>query len=500
MKRAWCGLVLALVAATAHAGRGGIDVEHFSPQVDGLGLFSAESAAGLGAWQWGAGLVLHYAKNPLVFALDGRDKSADLVSERLTGSVLLSLGFTSWLEVAAALPVAFANASNAGLGGATEVTGLGALRLQVKLRILSEALHGIGLAVLPVVRLPTGNHNAFLGQDGVAFGATLLLERAFGPVRLLLNAGGTFRPPAQFQGLTVDDELFFRLGLGVRVSERVELGAELVGATPAASPFGADERLNPLEVLVGVRALLTERLQLLVGGGPGVSKGYGAPTFRAFAGLIFAPNERDSDGDGVPDRLDRCPREAGPASNGGCPILDSDGDGVPDPEDKCPTVPGPKENAGCPWPDSDGDGVPDKDDRCPKIPGPKANFGCPVSDSDGDGVPDSEDKCPYVKGPKENAGCPWPDSDGDGLPDHLDKCPLQKGPKENHGCPWPDRDGDGVPDKDDRCPDVPGPKKNRGCPWPDTDGDGVTDNEDDCPTEPGPRENRGCPIGKKRPQ
>ena len=56
---------------------------------------------------------------------------------------------------------------------------------------------------------------------------------------------------------------------------------------------------------------------------------------------------------------------------------DTDGDGILDKYDKCPTVAGPAENEGCPWPDTDGDGVLDKDDKCPTVPGLKENDGCP---------------------------------------------------------------------------------------------------------------------------
>ena len=68
-------------------------------------------------------------------------------------------------------------------------------------------------------------------------------------------------------------------------------------------------------------------------------------------------------------------RSPGLAIYNGCP--DTDGDGVPDNLDKCVDVPGPAENDGCPWPDRDGDGVPDKDDKCPDVPGTVANHGCP---------------------------------------------------------------------------------------------------------------------------
>ena len=83
----------------------------------------------------------------------------------------------------------------------------------------------------------------------------------------------------------------------------------------------------------------------------------------------------DADGDGVADKDDACPSEAGLAELAGCP--DADGDGVADKDDDCPSEAGPAENKGCPWPDTDGDGVLDKDDQCPDVAGTVANNGCP---------------------------------------------------------------------------------------------------------------------------
>jgi len=170
-------------------------------------------------------------------------------------------------------------------------------------------------------------------------------------------------------------------------------------------------------------------------------------------------------------------------------VGDSDGDGVPDNVDKCPDTPlgvivGPD---GCPA-DADGDGVADALDKCPGTPagvtvGPD---GCPI-DSDGDGVADSLDKCPgspagIAVGPD---GCPL-DSDNDGVPDNLDKCPGTPAGAvvDANGCE-PDGDGDGVPDRLDRCPDTPAGEKvgPNGCPN-DSDGDGVPDDQDECPNTP----------------
>ena len=42
------------------------------------------------------------------------------------------------------------------------------------------------------------------------------------------------------------------------------------------------------------------------------------------------------------------------------------------------TVPGVARYQGCPIPDTDEDGVNDEEDKCPNEAGPASNFGCPV--------------------------------------------------------------------------------------------------------------------------
>lgn len=81
----------------------------------------------------------------------------------------------------------------------------------------------------------------------------------------------------------------------------------------------------------------------------------------------------DADGDGVADKDDACPNEAGLAALGGCP--DADGDGVADKDDTCPNEAGLADLGGCP--DADGDGIADQDDACPNEAGVAALNGCP---------------------------------------------------------------------------------------------------------------------------
>ncbi len=215
---------------------------------------------------------------------------------------------------------------------------------------------------------------------------------------------------------------------------------------------------------------------------------YNADIHAALKITIPYTKKHDRDGDGVSNKLDKCPKDKGPCISHGCP--DRDGDDVFDKDDRCPDQPGPASLQGCP--DMDSDGVADIDDSCPTVPGPVALHGCP--DRDSDGIPDYLDECPDQPGLAKFNGCP--DRDSDGVPDKLDLCPDKPGSIEHHGCP--DTDGDGVYDDEDRCVLTPGPKENQGCPWPDRDGDGIPDKDDKCPDVFGVPENHGCPALEKK--
>ncbi len=164
----------------------------------------------------------------------------------------------------------------------------------------------------------------------------------------------------------------------------------------------------------------------------------------------------------------------------GMPPEDTDGDGINDLQDRCPKAAedkdGFEDDDGCPDPDNDGDGVEDKIDQCPEDAEDRDGFeddnGCPDSDNDRDGIADDGDKCPDKAedkdGFEDDDGCPDPDNDGDGIADEADKCPTEAGTPAEQGCPVRDRDHDGIADKVDQCPDEAetfnGIKDDDGCP------------------------------------
>jgi outer membrane protein OmpA-like peptidoglycan-associated protein len=133
---------------------------------------------------------------------------------------------------------------------------------------------------------------------------------------------------------------------------------------------------------------------------------------------------RDTDGDGIPDKLDADP------------IRPEDFDGFDDMD-------------GAPDPDNDADGIIDQYDKSPNDPEDKDGFedddGVPDIDNDNDGILDVDDKAPNeaedMDGFEDEDGAPDVDNDNDGILDEDDKCPNEAETKNDY------EDTDGCPDE-----------------------------------------------------
>jgi hypothetical protein len=120
--------------------------------------------------------------------------------------------------------------------------------------------------------------------------------------------------------------------------DRAELALLLAGKKLKLGEVGAAERETRLAESSATRALArSPRVRCARGArAPGVEES----------------NRADSDGDGVPDAVDKCPNDPedrdGFQDQDGCPDPDNDGDGVPDDKDNCPDHAGPAAASGCP--------------------------------------------------------------------------------------------------------------------------------------------------------
>lgn len=516
-----------------------VPLDRFRAPIDDRGLGTTEGGDIPGHLGVQGGLILNHAINPLV--LRGADGAivAPIVAHRLTGDLLFTIGLFDAVSVGVDVPLMLLQLGGdvpvdlneaVGVSSGLSIIGVGDVRLVPKVRLLREDRHGVSLALIPTVTLPTAGGLRLGDAPGFAYGGDFLGEGpgavAFIPeVALSTNIGG-LRPAANvayrlrqptrlFGTFPIDPELVYRVGVGHELAtiapalSSLLVFGEIFGATSDRNPFGLVDgddvtlvRLqNPLEAMVGARWHSPIGVAVEGGIGTGLRPGFGSPDVRAFLGARPIVENRDRDGDGLQDGADGCPDDAedkdGVRDGDGCPDPDNDGDGIPDGSDRCPDeaedIDAWQDDDGCADDDNDQDGFADADDACRDVGGRAEWQGCPPPDSDGDGLADDVDTCKDAPGLREKSGCPEQDKDQDGVRDAEDQCPEQAGPKATEGCP--DGDGDGFIDSADRCPSQAGPASLEGCA--DTDSDGIADADDQCPDAPetinGVKDDDGCP-------
>ncbi len=389
-----------------------------------------------------AGIGLVYAVNPVVRLYENGDQEAvvgGLFSTRLSGGYNVAGKVRIDLDLPLYPYVGAADPAEAGFA-------LGDARLSTVIPVIRRGDSPFGLAVVPLVNLPTGG-SAFTRSG---FGAGLGVAAGLAPTDRLFfdaNVGGFVAQADALGEFSLGSGLLASIGGGMRVGERFTVGAELDSNISLAGGVGVYNE-NPVELHAYGTYGAGRGLVATLGFGTGIVAGIGAPELRVIGAVGWhfpgKPPVYDVDLDGVSDDVDACVDAAEDLDefedSDGCPELDNDTDGVADTRDACILDP------------EDKDFFEDED-------------GCPERDNDRDGLVDSLDACPVDAGPETTVGCP--DTDADRIPDLVDVCPTVAGPERTKGCP--DRDADLVPDSRDACPDTPkdpreDPERSDGCP------------------------------------
>ena len=431
---------LGLVARGASAQPAPVHLDQYRPAPSVDDGFAISRPDDRGHLLFGARLDLDYALNPLVVERQSGDATSEegsLVEHQLAAHLNLSLGLLDRLVIYAGLPVNLLQEGTPfyGLPGG-DGAGLGDVFVGLRGRIYGEPGDIFAIGAQLTATFPTAgaanSAQSYSGERGVTLHPTLLLElRPVSALRITGNLGGRIRTdsPAQVtQNLTVAHEITWGLGATVdAVEDLLSVYLEVWGS----ASFESDAReATPFEGLVGLRVQPVQGLELGLGGGTGLSRGYGTPDFRGVFTIGYA------------QRPIRAPGEAAPP-----PSQDRDQDGLLDSDDRCPAEPedrdGFEDEDGCPDPDNDADGVLDANDGCPMEPEDIDDFedadGCPDPDNDGDGVLDPRDSCPNepedVDQFEDEDGCPEEDNDLDTVLDPEDECPNEPGDPEANGCP-----------------------------------------------------------------
>lgn len=385
-----------------------LQLQQFRPApgpADYLNVYSTVVAPHL---EFDMAFYLDYAATPLKVPSFEQNFNA-VVNPQVTLSLLGSIGLFDIVEIGLLVPVTVAQSSGdltpvlpfaADDGDSIEAFGLNDIRLSAKTQILDLLADPLGLAFILTGYIPTGMDDRFVGDDSFGLEALVSGETwLIRGIRMAINVGYRYRHNAvDVRESRIGDAILWGVGVNVPLfMKTLDLIAEVDGAVGVASKeegrSGIQAGEVPAELKLAARFGLHEDWSLTAGMGFGLnSEAVGTPDFRAFVGLggywvtggkwgfeyIYRA---------IYGALDPC-EEADSQFIEGCPGYDSDGDGVPDSIDKCPnTAPGVSVGPdGCPDDSAFGEGVPEHLKRCPVIPGASMDFldedGCPYNPDD----------------------------------------------------------------------------------------------------------------------
>ena len=303
--------------------------------------------------QVGFGLVTTYLSRPIVLRIaspgpGGSEQYA--VDNQVNGNFLWSYGMTKRLELDFAMPATFGQDG----AGTSPITGGGTLRdtavrdlrfgfaysiiprprVDLETQAAHKDEHVFALTTRFEVSAPTGDRDQFAGERSAVFVPSIAGDyrrgRWFGGAEVGLRV----RPTTELAGARIGTEAMLALGVGADI-----LKHELLAVMAEAHAFyNFPEQHDTVQTLTGLEShpngsyivpaewTVSARTAPLLAGDLGFSLGGGgalplsdsaitAPRFRFTLGVVYAPLGRDSDGDGVIDKNDKCPHDAQAAAS-----------------------------------------------------------------------------------------------------------------------------------------------------------------------------------------
>jgi hypothetical protein len=287
-------LVIAAALTSLTALAQGFELERVTLNAGARETWFAQTGDALEAMHLRVALLGHYEHRPLVYTVDGTEVGA-YVGSRWTAHLLAAFGIHEYLEAALQLPVVLTQSGDAldafGLSPPTS-SALGAPWLQVRSAFLRQSKGlPLDLGLSLALSLPFGSTTALTKDPGVglAFAPRLGAGRAFGPVRVGLEAGALIRGASVLSpsSAQVSDEIGSQFSSALSLSTvGLPVQAELTARLTA--PFTATGL--SFELLAAIRGTLFKQLELSLMGGPGFGKAPGTPAFRVLFGLGWTPS------------------------------------------------------------------------------------------------------------------------------------------------------------------------------------------------------------------
>ncbi len=346
--------VMSGAVSLASAAEGGsVDIRRLRLSPHGADLLSLRGAAAAeDAFSFGA--LVGYGRDGLQVVDATTGHVHGIANHQLTLDLVGNARVGGSFDVGVHVPlVPFASGGGAmATMPAADGLGLGDVAISGKWLLVARSGEGFGVAIEPVITLPTATARTYAGDDGVTFAPRLLVDAKIGDTTVALNAGVRMRPKVAIGPWKTGSE--WLAGVGVRhdvMGGDMALLGEVGYAGALDNPAEANGAV--LEAQGGVGVCVGRAVMLTGAVGGGLLHGLGSTSLRATLGARFGT-------------CGAAPPPPPPA-----PVV------APKP----PPAPKPKPPAPRPPSDRDGDGIPDKKDACPDVPGPPsevpARNGCP---------------------------------------------------------------------------------------------------------------------------
>jgi OmpA-OmpF porin, OOP family len=311
------------------------------------------------------GLDTTYLSRPIVLTTyQGGVMGADYaIDNQINASFLFTYGVSDRLELDAVVPATLSQSGT----GSSPLTGASS---GVQTSDTRDIRFGFAYALVPRARVdtdaylagdmphpsvwavtgrfelsaPTGDTSAFASDGCAVWSPGLSADYRRGEWFAGSELGLRLRPTQELQGQRIGSQALFGLGVGrdLLSHEMLSLVAEAYmlptfaqqhSIAPAADGVGTmsspdGQYIVPAEWMLSVRSapLVGGNLQLQLGGGGSIPFSSESPItnprFRFALSVRYAPLGRDTDGDGVLDKDDRCPFVRGVPGNPagtGCP-------------------------------------------------------------------------------------------------------------------------------------------------------------------------------------
>ena len=271
-----------------------LNVQHFRPSTGAMKGYQVYTSDTLQQGQYSLGVVANYGQHFLRLRPPGTAPDQQIVDELLMLDYLVDVGIMDWWTLSIDMPMtAYHNiqqtpVSTADQGGAA----LGDLAIRMKFKIFDaeKTSSGLGLAFVPMIEIPTGQDSVFIGDNNVSGSFALVGDWQIHSNRFYLNAGYVVRPSETLplNTLKVGDEVMYGGGFQRPLVKSINMDMliELYGFVNTAEPNEQDG--NPPEALFLMQHhVLDGKLAYTVGGGWGITEGYGTPRFRAILGVSY---------------------------------------------------------------------------------------------------------------------------------------------------------------------------------------------------------------------